>query len=213
MQQAPDDRWYPLAASTDVSGRHIFHATLHGQEVALWRDASGLVHAWDNRCPHRGMRFTLGIHMGNAVACRYHGWRFDVSGACTYVPAHPSMKPAAILKATGFAAAEAHGFIWASLGQPTGAPTGPALRGQPWVLRSCVIHAPFENVRGALEPLHAEERLTLFVQPVNQGKCVVHGVYDGRPEAMEQELSVLRRYDARLCEVRDALEAQEAAVS
>ncbi|MGQ0502769.1 MAG: Rieske 2Fe-2S domain-containing protein [Panacagrimonas sp.] len=109
------DDWHPvLAADRLAPGQHQA-AQLLGHELLLWRGSDGELHAWEDRCPHRGTRLSLGQVDGNAVVCRYHAWRFGADGACQLVPAQPG----APLPGRGvhrFAACEAHGLVWVCLG-------------------------------------------------------------------------------------------------
>ena len=59
----------------------------------MWRDSDGVAHVWEDRCPHRGMRLSLGFVRGDQIACLYHGWRYDAAGQCRYIPAHPQLTP------------------------------------------------------------------------------------------------------------------------
>jgi len=59
------------------------------EDLVVWRSASGVLSAWENRCPHRGMRLSHGFVRGESLACAYHGWHFECSGRCHYIPAHP----------------------------------------------------------------------------------------------------------------------------
>jgi phenylpropionate dioxygenase-like ring-hydroxylating dioxygenase large terminal subunit len=52
----------------------------------LFRDDAGKPHALLNRCCHRGVQLSLGKVVDGAIACRYHGWRYDGSGRCIHIP-------------------------------------------------------------------------------------------------------------------------------
>ena len=43
---------------------------------------NGKIHAWDNRCPHRGASLVDGIISENIIQCKLHLWEFDVKKAC-----------------------------------------------------------------------------------------------------------------------------------
>ena len=58
-----------------------------GDQIVLWRDKEGQVHALEDRCPHRGARLSLGWNLGGSVACWYHGIEIDGGGTVTKVPA------------------------------------------------------------------------------------------------------------------------------
>eukprot|EP01036_Dinobryon_divergens_P046135 gene46135-61687_t len=109
--------WHPVARSADLRpGDNIVAGFAEGQELALWRAADGTAQAWENRCPHRSVRFTLGQVVDNHLACAYHGWQYEAgSGQCTRIPAHPAMPAPRNVCARTFAAAEAAGMLWVHL--------------------------------------------------------------------------------------------------
>src|ERR1700693_6381815 len=105
--------WFPVARSEEIVGRHIFQAQLFGQEVAIWRDDAGLINAWENRCPHRGVRLSIGINNGTTLQCQYHGFRYATgTGQCTFVPAHPNQKAPSVIRATSYGCTQQYGFVW-----------------------------------------------------------------------------------------------------
>lgn len=109
--------WHPVALASDVAAIPVAVHLLN-VDVVLWRDASGVVHAWQDRCPHRGAKLSLGRVQGNTLECAYHGWIFDASAHCTRVPALPSFMPPASHCATQYLASEQHGMVWVSFAEP-----------------------------------------------------------------------------------------------
>ena len=58
-----------------------------GHALALF-NVDGTLYALDNSCPHRGGPLGEGELDGTAIACPWHGWRWDVTtGANTNNPA------------------------------------------------------------------------------------------------------------------------------
>jgi ferredoxin-NADP reductase/nitrite reductase/ring-hydroxylating ferredoxin subunit len=109
--------WHPLGAASEVPPRHVYQTTLAGQELAVWRDDLGNVNVWENRCPHRGLRLSLGINNGTDLRCQYHGWTYESgSGMCTFVPAHRQVENASNACARTFPVREFAGLIWSTLG-------------------------------------------------------------------------------------------------
>jgi nitrite reductase/ring-hydroxylating ferredoxin subunit len=205
MNAAPQDRWYPVARAEEVTARNVAQAQLLDQEIVLWRDDSGAVNAWENRCPHRGVRLSIGINDGTTLRCRYHGWRYASGhGQCVFIPAHPDQKPANVIRAAPYGVAEAFGFIWVNLAGDS-APA-PALDLNGWTtLRSVFVEAPLAAVEQALA---AEPAGPLFLpQPVTDGQTVIHGLV---PETVDgaARLTMLRRHNARLTELRNAIESR-----
>jgi phenylpropionate dioxygenase-like ring-hydroxylating dioxygenase large terminal subunit len=80
------DLWYPVAASSKVTTTPLGLTRLN-EKLVLWRDASGKVHALQDRCPHRGARLSMGWNLGDKLACWYHGIQIDGTGKVCDVPA------------------------------------------------------------------------------------------------------------------------------
>ncbi|CAI8825042.1 Rieske 2Fe-2S domain-containing protein [Pseudomonas sp. IT-P176] len=147
-----DNRWHPVAQSSDLAPHHVFHGQLLGVELALWRDDEQRVNAWENRCPHRSVRFTLGVNLGSRLRCQYHGWQYQGGdGRCTLIPAASQSTPPASVCARTFAVSEAHGMIWVNL-QAQQAQELPAAALPPLALhlRSLPFQAALVDVRQAL---------------------------------------------------------------
>ena len=136
-------RWHPIAASSDLLFRHVFHGQLLGRELAVWRADDGHINVWENRCLHRGVRLSIGINDGRELKCQYHGWRYsNRTAGCTYIPAHPADAPARTITNRTFPAKERYGLIW-SADEPEGEiPDLPDLGDDVLVLRGIPVHAP-----------------------------------------------------------------------
>lgn len=106
--------WHPVASSESV-GASPFAARLLGEDLVLWRDPAGAVHAWPDRCPHRGARLSLGRVEDGHLECPYHGWQFAPSGQCVHVPALPAFTPPAAHCVKAFDVREAYGLVWVRL--------------------------------------------------------------------------------------------------
>lgn len=126
--------WHPVIASSEVRESPIGVALL-GEALVLWREpgdggALGVVHAWADRCPHRGAQLSLGrvvpLGHGARLECPYHGWQFGggsdtapgggaAVGRCLHVPAAPDFTPPAGHCATVFEAQEHCGLVWVRL--------------------------------------------------------------------------------------------------
>lgn len=102
----------PISLSRDLTTKQVMRAELGDLDMAVWRSASGVVSAWENRCPHRGMRLSHGFVRGESLACAYHGWHYNCAGACHYIPAHPELAPPQTIKTNVYNVTEASGLIW-----------------------------------------------------------------------------------------------------
>lgn len=113
--------WHPVAQSADL-GRAPLGVTLLEHDLVVWRDAPGAVHAWSDRCPHRGARLSRGRLLeatqapgGRLLECPYHGWRFDAEARCVAVPALPAWRPPQGFRAHPYEAQERYGLVWVRL--------------------------------------------------------------------------------------------------
>ena len=116
------DDWHPVAASGDLVPDRLVSARLLGQDMVLWREPDGSVRAWEDRCPHRGTRLSIGHIEGGEVVCAYHGWHFDTAGRCALIPAHPDLASRTQARVTTYSAQERYGLIWVRLGSGTNKP-------------------------------------------------------------------------------------------
>jgi phenylpropionate dioxygenase-like ring-hydroxylating dioxygenase large terminal subunit len=78
--------WYPVAPSWMVGAKPVGLTRL-SENIVLWRDDGGRIHALEDRCPHRGARLSLGWALGDRVACWYHGVEVKGDGVVSSVPA------------------------------------------------------------------------------------------------------------------------------
>jgi phenylpropionate dioxygenase-like ring-hydroxylating dioxygenase large terminal subunit len=111
------DDWHPVAAALDLAPGKLIPVRLLDREIVLWR-ADGTVRAWEDRCPHRGTRLSIGSIQGQEVVCGYHGWHFDCEGRCAMIPAHPGLAARTPARVKTFRAGERYGLIWVSVGEP-----------------------------------------------------------------------------------------------
>jgi len=141
----------PVGLSRDLVAKRVMRADVQGLDVAVWRDPDEGLHAWNNRCPHRGMRLSHGFVRGDKLACLYHGWHYGKDGGCAYIPAHPDLDPPATISAVVYNVAEAAGVIWA---RADGEPLKPPQSSATTPLRSLAFDcAP----KDALQALRATE--------------------------------------------------------
>ena len=106
----------PVVRSQEIGLRHIHRSQLLNQELAIWRDDGGQINAWENRCPHRGTRLSIGLNTGAEIKCQYHGWRYaSQSGQCTFIPAHPNMEPSPRYCVNTYECIEKYGYVWVRL--------------------------------------------------------------------------------------------------
>jgi len=104
--------WYPVALSNGIEPGRSAGTRLFDQELCIWRDTEGTAHAWEDRCPHRGMRLSFGFVRGDKIACLYHGWQYDRLGQCRLIPAHPDLEVPATIRVAKYPCQEMLGMLW-----------------------------------------------------------------------------------------------------
>jgi nitrite reductase/ring-hydroxylating ferredoxin subunit len=110
--------WYPAVASKEVRGKPV-QVKLLGSDVALFRDAeTGKVHAFEDRCPHRGALLSQGrIYYPGTLTCPYHGWTFDTSGKLVAVLSEgPDCPTAGKVYIRAYPVEDFRGMVWIWMG-------------------------------------------------------------------------------------------------
>lgn len=147
----------PVSLSSGVEPGARTGTSADGLPVVVWRGQDGTVHAWADRCPHRGMRLSFGFVRENALTCIYHGWAFGPAdggdGRCLSVPAHPGMTPPAKATVPALPTVEALGMIWVGTTPgDTVLPQDAAVGGEPvHPVRSVTVPVPAAALRAAFE--------------------------------------------------------------
>jgi phenylpropionate dioxygenase-like ring-hydroxylating dioxygenase large terminal subunit len=78
--------WYAILDAAEVSRDKPLGVVRFGRKFVVFRTNDGAVAVLDDRCPHRGASLSLGTLVQGHVACPFHGFEFDASGACKRLP-------------------------------------------------------------------------------------------------------------------------------
>lgn len=108
------DVWYCAGWSTDVAEEPV-HRKILGEDLVLFRDSKGKVQAISDKCPHRFAPLHQGKVMGDAIACPYHGLRFDGTGTCVLNP-HGSGQVPPGPHVAAYPLEERNGTLWIWMG-------------------------------------------------------------------------------------------------
>ncbi len=113
------NQWYAVLESREVKPGKPIGVTRMGEKLVAWRNPAGQVSMMVDRCPHRGVALSEGTVKGDCLACPFHGFEFDTSGACKLVPANgKNAQPPKAMHVHTYPAQEAHGFIYVWWGEP-----------------------------------------------------------------------------------------------
>jgi phenylpropionate dioxygenase-like ring-hydroxylating dioxygenase large terminal subunit len=111
--------WIPGLLSTELATPDCapLRLRLLGEDLIAFRATSGAVGVIQNACPHRGASMFFGRNEEEGLRCVYHGWKFDVTGACVDMPSEPNesnFKNKVRTKA--YPSIERNGVIWTYMG-------------------------------------------------------------------------------------------------
>ena len=112
-------------AAPDAAPKRL---TLLGEKLVAFRDSTGRVGLFDERCPHRNASLFFGRNEEEGLRCVYHGWKFDVTGQCVDMPSEPAESNYKNkVQITAYPCLERGGVVWTYLGPPELKPDFPDL--------------------------------------------------------------------------------------
>lgn len=114
--------WYPVAWSRQVKDKNPFAFKLCDKNMFLMRDENGDMRALHDRCPHRGVKISLGKQwFPGTVSCPYHGWTFDLKtgDVNAVITDGPDSKVCGHAGVQVFEAEERFGLVWVFAGEKT----------------------------------------------------------------------------------------------
>ena len=192
--------WLPVALSRELPKPDCPPVRLRilSEDLILFRDTKGKVGLLARYCPHRGASLFFGRNEEDGLRCVYHGWKFDVTGACVDMPNEPaqcSFKHK--IRQTAYPTREAGGVIWAYMGPQAAMPELPQLE---WALvpeSHVYVHKRFQhcnylqNVEGEVDSshvsfLHREFRPEKFNAAI-AGQMLLAQAKDRAPKFLVEE--------------------------
>lgn len=126
--------WQPVALCDEfdpaldpaMALRPVKAVRVLGQDLVLFRDASGGFGLLDRDCPHRGADLSFGRNEGDGLRCPFHGWKFDRGGRCLETPGEPDAEPGRRLceriRQRSYPVLEKSGILFGWFGEPGSAP-------------------------------------------------------------------------------------------
>jgi phenylpropionate dioxygenase-like ring-hydroxylating dioxygenase large terminal subunit len=120
--------WLPVALSEELPGPDCapLRVKIMGEDLIAFRDSDGRAGLVDAYCPHRGAPMFFGRNEEAGLRCVYHGWKFDVTGACVDLPNAPEGETFKNkVRITAYPCEDAGDLIWAYMGPPERKPPFP----------------------------------------------------------------------------------------
>ncbi len=118
--------WSPALLSKQVKQKPV-SLWLGGERLVMFRGRDGQVATLFDRCPHRGVRLSLGrVTETGCLECPFHAWQFDGAGQATHVPLNPDAKRERLF-ARALPTREINGLIWVYTAAVAQAPSEPVV--------------------------------------------------------------------------------------
>jgi 3-ketosteroid 9alpha-monooxygenase subunit A len=88
--------WYAVCYSDELAIAQVKPVRYFSRELVVWRGEDGVARVLDAYCRHLGAHMGYGGSVnGNDLACPFHGWKYDGTGAVTQIPYSRSTPPQA----------------------------------------------------------------------------------------------------------------------
>jgi phenylpropionate dioxygenase-like ring-hydroxylating dioxygenase large terminal subunit len=124
------DAWTVAAWPYEITHERPLARTILGDDVVLFRTASGEAVALEDRCGHRLAPLSMGRIEADGIRCMYHGVKFSPQGQCIHIPAQQQqVNPAMCVRR--YPLVERDGFVWIWMGDAESADPSTVLPA-PW---------------------------------------------------------------------------------
>ncbi|MGI6871641.1 MULTISPECIES: aromatic ring-hydroxylating dioxygenase subunit alpha [Amycolatopsis] len=182
------DQWYVAAYGSEV-GRELLARTILGEPIVFYRTEAGEVVALADRCVHRRYPLSESRLDGDRIVCGYHGFTYEPSGSCVFVPGQSRIPRTA--RVPSYPVVEQDSFVWVWIGDPARADTTLIPRA-PWL-----ADPAYTTVCG-MEPLAARYELLVDNLMDLSHETYLHGGYIGTPEVANTPITTEVDEDRRI---------------
>ena len=114
------DYWYVAELASSLKCGDVKRVRFWKQDIAIFRDREGSLHAVEDRCAHRQLPLSSGFVDGDTLVCTYHGWKYRGCGTCVDI-SHELGKGRTRLpkiRIRSYPVKEQWGLIWIFPGDP-----------------------------------------------------------------------------------------------
>ncbi|WP_405718172.1 aromatic ring-hydroxylating dioxygenase subunit alpha [Streptomyces sp. NBC_01537] len=181
MTKFARNQWYVAAYGREI-GRELLGRTILNEPIAFYRtEETNEVIALADRCVHRRFPLSASRLDGDKVVCGYHGFTYDTTGTCVYVPGQKRIPRTA--RVSAYPVVEQDSFVWVWIGDP-------ALADATTIPRAPHL-ADAENwtTVGGMEPIDGNYGLLVDNLMDLSHETYLHGGYIGTPEVAETPMT------------------------
>ena len=113
-------RWYPIYFSSLLAEDDIYHVSLFGKPLVVFRGEGGRAVCIQDRCPHRTSPLHSGRVVNGEIECPYHGALIGIDPAgdhparvsCSFIVDERYARKARTMAAWSYETVEQDGYIW-----------------------------------------------------------------------------------------------------
>ncbi|WP_020129372.1 aromatic ring-hydroxylating dioxygenase subunit alpha [Streptomyces sp. 303MFCol5.2] len=175
------NQWYVAAYSTEVGREELLGRTILGEPLVFYRtEEDGTPVALHDRCVHRRFPLSESRLDGDRIVCGYHGFTYDTTGACVYVPGQKRIPRTA--RVTAYPVVEQDSLVWVWIGDPS-------LADPQTIPRARHLDAPGWTTVQGMEPIDADYGLLVDNLLDLSHETYLHGGYIGTPEVAETPIT------------------------
>lgn len=80
------NQWYLACLLEELNEHNPLKKKICGEEIVIYKTASGKIGVIEDRCCHRNVNLSLGYVQGEHLKCGYHGWEYNCEGKCVLIP-------------------------------------------------------------------------------------------------------------------------------
>ncbi|MHA5046965.1 aromatic ring-hydroxylating dioxygenase subunit alpha [Streptomyces sp. SD15] len=174
------NQWYVAAYSHEV-GRELLGRTILDEPLVFYRtEDERTAVALADRCVHRRFPLSESRLDGDRIVCGYHGFTYDMTGSCVYVPGQKRIPRTA--RVASYPVVEQDSLIWVWIGDPALADPGA-------IPRARHLDSPDWVTVCGMEPIDADYGLLVDNLLDLSHETYLHGGYIGTPEVAETPIT------------------------
>ncbi len=107
------NQWYVILSSQEVKKNQVLGVKRLGMNLVVWRDSKGKPGVTRDKCPHRGIKLSLGKVKDDHLQCPFHGFEYNQDGECKLIPANGRANAIPEhIRAGRYPVKEANGFLY-----------------------------------------------------------------------------------------------------
>ncbi|MFC9930015.1 Rieske 2Fe-2S domain-containing protein [Streptomyces sp. NPDC127190] len=174
------NQWYVAAYGSEI-GRELLGRTILGEPLVLYRtEEDGRVVALADRCVHRRYPLSASRLDGDRIVCGYHGFTYDTTGTCVFVPGQQRIPRTA--RVAAYPAVELDSFVWVWVGDP-------ALADEKLIPRAPHLADPEMVTVCGMEPIDGDYGLLVDNLMDLSHETYLHAGHIGTPEVAETPIT------------------------